>query len=445
MIYIDRIETQDVVATREISRDEMSDYLLTFPALLWRIEIARSRIEFLNARKLPVLEDRSGLFMKSPDFRRKVVLPEDLHFIEAFMEAMKRGDGAETIVRVCSPDPEEEQLCWLKVAGWASPRDPRYYMGYLMDVSDRAEGIRGILEKDAEQQMLIDLAENPTMIVDFDTRQVLSLNSAAASAFMYPGNGMPQLDFDMLHHPGMTNRVHRLFEEIVFARKWEGKLEYVRRSHATFAAHTAMRLLTLKGRRLLRVSLTDLRSASDDDSDGEHAVPPPGREFARLERELHAQLEPLTDIDDILSALHAFRLPNYAWDGLLFSDIHQRRNKVFVHWAGEPFTGMPQGEMFPFDGTIAQDIVSYKLDSLIVDDTLDSIKAIDWALFIPRGIRSYFAKPFYRRGVLRSVLILCSRRPAAYPTTGLPEYAVLFEPFIKAIQAWRAAQRRGEA
>ncbi|MEG6506275.1 hypothetical protein [Nitratidesulfovibrio sp. 1201_IL3209] len=441
MIYIDRIETQDVVATREISRDEMSDYLLTFPALLWRIEIARSRIELLNARKLPVLEDRSGLFMKSPDFRRRVVLPEDLHFIEAFMEAMKRGDAAETIVRVCATGQEEEQLCWLKVAGWSSPRDPRYYMGYLMDVSDRAEGIRSILEKDAEQQMLIDLAENPTLIVDFDTRQVLSLNTAAASAFMYPGNGMTHLDFGMLHHPGMTNRVHRLFEEIVFARKWEGKLEYVRRSHATFSARTSVRLLTLKGRRLLRVSLTDLRSASGDEDAEERTAPPPDREFARLEKELHARLKPLPDIAEILAVLHAFRLPSYDCDGLLFSDIHQRRNKVFVHWAGEPFTGMPQGEMFPFDGTIAQDIVSYKLDSLIVDDTLDSIKAIDWALFIPRGIRSYFAKPFYRRGVLRAVLILCSRRPAAFPTTGLPEYSILFDPFDKAIQAWRTRQR----
>jgi hypothetical protein len=69
---------------------------------------------------------------------------------------------------------------------------------------------------------------------------------------------------------------------------------------------------------------------------------------------------------------------------------------------------MEPGEMYSYEGTIAQDIERFKLDYLIVDDTLDSIKAIDWALFIPKGIRSYFARPFYGRGALRAVMILCS-------------------------------------
>ena len=95
--------------------------------------------------------------------------------------------------------------------------------------------------------------------------------------------------------------------------------------------------------------------------------------------------------------------------------------------------------MYSYEGTIAQDIERFKLDYLIVDDTIDSIKSIDWALFIPQGIRSYFAKPFYRRGVLKAVMILCSLKPNAFNSEGMDEYAILFEPFRSAIQAWRTS------
>ena len=88
-----------------------------------------------------------------------------------------------------------------------------------------------------------------------------------------------------------------------------------------------------------------------------------------------------------------------------------------------------------------ENIDRFKLDHLIVENTFASIKAIDWALFIPHGIRSYFAKPFYERRTIRSVLILCSEQNNHFSTAHLEEYSLYYMPFQKALKNWRAAQK----
>ena len=66
-----------------------------------------------------------------------------------------------------------------------------------------------------------------------------------------------------------------------------------------------------------------------------------------------------------------------------------------MYGAGPAFRELRWGAEHAYEGTIAQDIERFGLRSLTVEDTLDSIKSIDWVLFAPHGIRSYFAKPFY--------------------------------------------------
>ena len=128
-----------------------------------------------------------------------------------------------------------------------------------------------------------------------------------------------------------------------------------------------------------------------------------------------------------------------AFEGILFSDIFKRKNKVAVYSHGLPFEGMEQGKIFPFEGTIAETILNLDLDYLVVDDTLDSIKAIDWALFLPAGIRSYFAMPFFRGKTLHSVLILCSTSPDGFPEDRIAEFEPLFAPFEQGVNRWRKA------
>ena len=129
------------------------------------------------------------------------------------------------------------------------------------------------------------------------------------------------------------------------------------------------------------------------------------------------------------------------FESIIYSDVYARKNRVVVYTAGETLENLKQGEVFPYEGTIAENIERYKLDHLIMEDTFSSIKAIDWALFIPRGIRSYFAKPFYQRKVLRTVLVLCSTKPDAFSEKYLPYYALLYKPFSIGLASWRKARK----
>ncbi|WP_139296849.1 hypothetical protein [Halodesulfovibrio marinisediminis] len=99
--------------------------------------------------------------------------------------------------------------------------------------------------------------------------------------------------------------------------------------------------------------------------------------------------------------------------------------------------GAVQGELHPHKGTIAQDIEHYNHKYLIVDDTLDSIKPIDWAIFVPRGIRSYYAKPYYVRGVLRNVVIVCSKKTSMFKDKLFDSYDEMLKPFMDIAWTWR--------
>jgi hypothetical protein len=102
---------------------------------------------------------------------------------------------------------------------------------------------------------------------------------------------------------------------------------------------------------------------------------------------------------------------------------------------------MTQPESFSYKGTIAEDINRFSLDYLVVDNTQDSMKPIDWALFVPRGIRSYFAMPFYSRNALRTVLILCATGPGRFADTPTDLFMDLFKAMNEAVRAWRRSLR----
>jgi hypothetical protein len=50
---------------------------------------------------------------------------------------------------------------------------------------------------------------------------------------------------------------------------------------------------------------------------------------------------------------------------------------------------------YDYEGTISLLIGEKHRDYVILEDTLESTRPIDWALFIPHGIRSYFVKLFF--------------------------------------------------
>ena len=109
-----------------------------------------------------------------------------------------------------------------------------------------------------------------------------------------------------------------------------------------------------------------------------------------------------------------------------------------MYGVGPAFRSLAWGAEHAYEGTIAQDIERFGLTSLTVEDTLDSIKSIDWVLFTPQGIRSYFARPFYGSSGLHAVLILASRRPGAFDAGAERRFDSLYAPFEEVVSAWRS-------
>ena len=72
-----------------------------------------------------------------------------------------------------------------------------------------------------------------------------------------------------------------------------------------------------------------------------------------------------------------------------------------------------------------------------MEDTLDSVKSIDWALFAPLGVRSYFAKPFYAEHGLHAVLILASKRQRAFGADAETLYVDVSAAFGQIMLRWR--------
>jgi hypothetical protein len=122
----------------------------------------------------------------------------------------------------------------------------------------------------------------------------------------------------------------------------------------------------------------------------------------------------------------------------MYSDIHARKNSVFVHACGSLFTTLEPGCQYPYSGTIAENIEKEKLEYLIVDDTHASIKAIDWALFVPHGVHSYIAKALYVRGAMRTVLIFCSGRKHAFGDHQVGDLTIIATAFHQRLKQLRS-------
>ena len=66
----------------------------------------------------------------------------------------------------------------------------------------------------------------------------------------------------------------------------------------------------------------------------------------------------------------------------MLSQIFIAEGRVVVTGVGKPFESVGEADSHPYPGSIAENMVLFELDHVIVGDTTKSIKPIDWALFI---------------------------------------------------------------
>lgn len=422
-----------------LSLQGLQSFTEDFPALFWRIERAKSRIEFLNDHPLPPFGDGARLLLKSREYRHEIVLPEDINLVESFFEAAREGRTMATVFRAHGPGGE---IDWLKLTGATNSFDPRYYYGYLLVINDTVELILGILESDRTMRRRIGNMTLPVMLVDHKTRRIKEANAAAKKLFGLPRSlNDEHQDFGDLY-PSSENRVmDRIMDEIVFQHSWSGRLGFRTLEGESMEADTTMRFLGWKKRPLVQVTVVPapvdetaapgILAGETDQSLG----------ITEINNGLAAGIENACDIPSMLDQVMRHPLIADCCEAIMLSDIHVRKNKVYVYGSGAPLKGMPVPEEFSYRGTIAESIVRFGLDHLVVDDTMDSIKAIDWALFIPRGLRSYYAKPYFERKTLRTVLILCSNAPGRFENLGPSAFDAVLDPLNRASKACRKSLR----
>ncbi|MCG8551354.1 MAG: PAS domain-containing protein [Desulfobacterales bacterium] len=417
---------------KDISIDALYGFINDFPALLWRIEILKARIMFFNDNTDVAPGVDGSLLMKNDNYRNQALLPEDIRLFEIFMESVKEGKTAATVFRVKNG---LGKISWLKLTGAVNRRDPAYYYGYLLNADDTVSVIKGVLDTDLELRLIIEDAENPVFLIDYESATLVCANASANRMFGLTETDYRHLSFESLYWDISLKPLDRILNKLPLTRKWHGRLTFQSRNKKTLVkAEAVFRFLVHKKTKLVRVSLQAPVTSPAPDA---REIPSQSADLQSLEKAVRSQ----TDITGIMEACLASPLAAGRYDAILFSDVYVRKNKVKVYGAGPAFSGMPGPETFSYKGTIAEDIIRYALDWVVVDDTQDSIKPIDWALFIPMGIRSYFAVPFYSRSVLRTVLIFCSTRPGRFTDQAPEEFSDMLGIMNNAIRNWRRSCR----
>jgi hypothetical protein len=423
-------ESPAVLAAVHMSVEDILSFMNDFPALLWRIEIARSRIEFLNNNYVISHGVDGKLLLKNIRYRNEVVVPDDAYLLNVFMDSVKKGKTSAVVFRVRCPD---DQTAWIKITGATNTWDPRYYYGFLLNVTDTVEQIKALLNTDVNIQSLVDETETAAVVLDCPSHKVLCCNVAACTLFEMNRDELVGRHLFDLCRESVKTAVEHMLEQVVVAHKWQGKLDFYQSGKRSyFTSETAARHMSCGGRRLLRLKFVNPKIGRGRSRTSRPVHDDSGRQ--RLVRDLsnvHA------DINAILRVALDSEFMSERHDAIMFSDVHVRRNQVFVYCASNRPMELQQGQKFPYVGTIAEDINRYGLSHLAVDDTEESIKPIDWALFVPQGIRSYFARPFFSRGVLRTVLVICSHRPHSFAGAAAQDFDDMLDPVNDAVRMWR--------
>ena len=439
MKEINKDNFESAYSSTIFTEGELYSCLKGLPMLVFRVEVVKKRIEYLNEYQIEGLAEKSFLLLKDREYSREIIFEHDYHMYESFIQAILDSKSAIAVIRVKTG---ESDFRWIKLTGTLNSFHPGFYMGMLVDITQSISIIEEMNRKEDEQQTILELVENPVLLVSMNNKNIMSHNAAACELFGYGFDEFRKLTMNNLIHPKTRNEMDRIYEEIIFEKKWKGKILFLRKGGSRFLGTASLRSLKIREKRLLRMSIYECDTVEKGSAGNQKQYFPTLSESRK--KYLRAVIEKLsttTDLKLMLEILLHNPYRNLNFDGIMYSDVLVRKGIVTVYGVGEGLNNMKFGEVFSYEGTIAENIEQYKLDYLIVEDTIASIKAIDWALFIPNGVRSYYARPFYERDILRSVLILCSRETNAFKEERLSDYQLLDAPFNALLKSWRKAFR----
>ena len=380
-----------------------------FPGLLWAIEHRRSRIKLLNSWEIPMLGEDTSRLLKDAQFRRRMVRRSDQSLLIEFWEMMTSRQPASVSFRLNKFPHITYQL-----QGWPDPENPELYFGLLMEAqlpaTFIANGTAGTC------QLALGRAQYPVLVLSIGQREIVTCNDAAKELFGGAARGSEDFLLEDIAPSEMGEILLRAAARALTEEVWAGTV--MLRSGAGNILGSKVRISPCSTNGdIVRIALLNIPES------------PACCDISPSVEDVEEQFTLKGELEKILTACPGM-------DGLMFSDIQSTRGMVEVYGVGKLFDTLEWGAAHAYEGTIAQDIERFSLDSLTVEDTLDSIKSIDWAMFIPCGVRSYFAKPFYSSEGLHAVLIFASASPGG----GVQNESIfrnLYEQFSLAVARWR--------
>ena len=420
--------------TGHVTSSEIQDCINIIPALFWRIEVTNNRIEYLNSHKLPGLGDDSNLLLQNMNFSRDVILDDDYPHFTEFISSVKDRKAALTIIRIKRND---STVNWLKLVGSPDPYRSNYYLGYILEITSAVDIIRHIDGGGPGITAKIQIFENPVVICDFSRRKVRSANWAACSFFGYNSNEFEELFIKDIFSGEYERQKQAIFEDLIFHERWNGEMQIRTKDGQEYLCDATLRPMVFEGENLLWISIYNISKTDSEPSTLNPFLAMDKSYLAKSSESADAMknIAEEGDLKKILSMLIEYQPFDGLTESVLYSDIHRKDDIVQVYGCGTLFEKLKFGEIFPFEGTIAENILKFNLQHIIVEDTMKSIKPIDWALFIPQGVRSYYAHPFYDEKELRTVLIFCSGKPGVFTAENVTAYRDLFPFFLKGLES----------
>lgn len=402
----------------------LADYFEHIPAIVWRIDIVGNEISFLNSYSIPTHGEKVRAILQNPQLAKKMILAEDRDRFHNCYEQIRNRIRTSCAFRLRLGKGITK---WFKLAAMPDPEHQTSSIGMLMDISAQ---VNTVLSTEGRPTLStkIDLISDPVLLISFSDRTVCAANKAAKQFLQYDESKLLSLKFQELLKHNTSTELHQIYEGLIFSDSWSGKLNVTDNLGRTHQCSAQIQAIARDEKNLLWVTMThrnDCLACKGIPVHGNETVPPEAATKA---------MRKCSSIKSLLEAMLKALPSGSPTDAIMLSRIFIDKNTVVITGVGEPFENMAENHTHLYEGSIAENIVRFDLQNHVVMETSKSIKPIDWALFIPRGIRSYYAQPFYEKGILTNVLIFCSTKGHSYdPDANAPLFA-LHQEFLDNLQ-----------
>jgi hypothetical protein len=400
----------------------LASYLEAVPFLVWRINVVKKEIIFFNTYRIQGLGRDTPLLLKNMEFARTVILDEDVDRFENFIDKVHGRQAASVLFRIKNRD---GMLLWVQASGMPDPSMSSCYMGMLMECTSLAAQALAMDTPIQELASRIELFDIPVLLCRFDDKRIMMTNSAA---LLFLGRSRDDVGNMSLYHLLCDEDPDRymgsVYESLIFGDRWTGQLPFTDCQRRCVICDVSVRSLASGGQNYLWVGISNPRG---------HGTPRDIGVLPKISDAGLARIAASSSLPELLESVLAAQPLEAPANAVMLSRIFMDENRIAVSARGTGFDP-DEKSTHPYKGSIAENIVNFDLEHILVDDTSKSIKPIDWALFIPKGVRSYYAQPFFADAVLRYVLIFCSTEPEAFSEANITMYRPLFAPFETGLQ-----------